>query len=73
VGVIAALLVIGHAPLYRRPVQVTGAMLSEHGGAIRSLVMQYTKGSAIVWPVYRQFLQVSAGGGDRLPGLSGRG
>jgi hypothetical protein len=57
IGLMAAALVIGNAPLFRRPAIVTGPMISEHGGELRSLVMQYTAGSSFVWPVYRQFLQ----------------
>jgi hypothetical protein len=62
VGLIAAMLVISNAPLLRRATVVTGPMLAEHGGAIHSLVMQYTKGSTFVWPVYRQFLQQQPAG-----------
>ncbi len=35
----------------------TGRMLSEHGGTIRSVVLQYTHGSQFVWPVFKQFLE----------------
>jgi agmatine/peptidylarginine deiminase len=56
-GAIAALLVIGSASRFRQSAPVAGPMLGEHGGAIRSVVMQYTKGSSLVWPTYRQFLQ----------------
>jgi hypothetical protein len=62
VGTIAAMLVIGSGAPFRRSTPMTGAMLAEHGGAIRRLVMQYTAGSTFVWPTYHQFLQYQAAG-----------
>ena len=62
VGAIAALLVIGNVSLFRRSGPITGPMVSEHGGPIRTLVMQYTSGATFVWPVYRQFLQYQPAG-----------
>jgi hypothetical protein len=56
-GALAALLVVGNTSLYRRSTPIAGPMLAENGGAIRSLVMQYTTGASFVWPVYRQFLR----------------
>ena len=57
VGMLSALLLI--AALRTRTPE-TGPMLAEHGGRIRTLVMQYTHGAEFVWPVYRQFLSQQA-------------
>jgi hypothetical protein len=57
IGAILGLMVISGSRQSRPSAPLIGSMLSEHGGAIRRLVMQYTKGANFVWPVYRQFLQ----------------
>jgi len=59
VGVLAALLLI--ITLRPHPL-TTGPMLGEQGGAIGTLVLQYTHGAEFVWPVYRQFLVQQAAG-----------
>jgi hypothetical protein len=59
-GVLLGMLLAASAPVFQRARILTGPMLPEHGGTIRQLVMQYSKGSEFVWPVYRQFLQYQA-------------
>jgi len=55
-GLAAAMLVLGYASMQRAP-QLGSPMLSDHGGPIRAVVMQYARGSDFVAPVYRQYLQ----------------
>jgi hypothetical protein len=54
-GLAAALLVLGYASMQRAG--RTTPMLSDFGGPIHAVVMQYAQGSAFVAPVYRQYLQ----------------
>ena len=66
VGVLAGMLVIGSAPSFWRAGPIEGPMIGEHdglnGASIQKLVMQYVRGSAFVWPTYRQFLQYQPAG-----------
>jgi len=57
VGALAALLALASHSMHPAHRPMAGPMLGEHGGTIRSVVMQYTRGSSFVWPVYRQFLE----------------
>jgi hypothetical protein len=54
VGLVAALLVLGYASMQRT--QVLPAMLSDEGGRIQAVVMQYATGSQFVAPVFQQYL-----------------
>src|SRR5437868_5520921 len=54
-GVAAALGVLGYVSLRRH---TPGApMLADQGGPVRSVVMQYARGSEPVAPVFKQYLQ----------------